>query len=76
MGAELPVRSDVLLACLTFVHESLELLDPVDERQVLRLVALLVVVLHIAVAFLKALAAPAFLRLVQRVEHPRPGGHG
>jgi hypothetical protein len=32
MGAELPVCGDFLLACLTFPHESLELLNAVDQR--------------------------------------------
>ncbi len=32
MGAELPVWGHILLAVPTFVHESLELLNPLDER--------------------------------------------
>jgi hypothetical protein len=32
MSAELPVWGDFLLACLEFPHESLELLNPFDQR--------------------------------------------
>jgi hypothetical protein len=32
MGAELPVWGDFLLAGLAFPHESVELLNPVDQR--------------------------------------------